>query len=301
MDNLQSLFDKRQYDLVLSLTKETSDPKELFLRVASFMCLTKTDEALDVIEKNESILIKDNPYQLMKVHFELLLSKKLYDEARLALTHYENMPYVSQQVEELLREMKARIEDESHAQKPSEYIPIDEVLDTLETATDLKQISRVLFSLKNYNLNIYIDSLKKFMLRSEVHPNFRTYALILLVDNRYDEEVEFLSLNGYIKVNPTKIIPPFMSKDFNEVCGLITLKSEKNMTVTETALHLFNCYVIDTYPLDIYGDDKDVIAEAIVQIAYRYLGQDVSSNDETIDKTSIKIQSIIEGTPEIKL
>jgi len=301
MDNLQSLFDKRQYDLVLSLTKETSDPKELFLRVASFMCLTKTDEALDVIEKNESILIKDNPYQLMKVHFELLLSKKLYDEARLALTHYENMPYVSQQVEELLREMKARIEDESHAQKPSEYIPIDEVLDTLETATDLKQISRVLFSLKNYNLNIYIDSLKIFLKRSDVNPNFRTYSLILLIDEKYDAEVEFLSRNGLIKVNPTKIEPPFMSKNFNETCRLITEKCNHDVSMTETALHLFNCYIIDTYPEDIYVVGIEKLSSAFIRIAESYLNKLLSSNDEEIIKLAEKIKEIIESTPEIRL
>ena len=301
MDNLQSLFDKRQYDLVISLTKDTTDPKEIFLRIASFTCLSKIDEALDEIEKNHSILEKANPFQLMKIHFELLLSKKLFDEARLALTHYENLPYISQEAEELLRSTKDRIEEEAHPQNKSEFIPIDEVLETLEKETDLKNISRVLFSLKNYNLNIYIDSLKKFLVRQDVHPNFRTYGLILLVDNKFDEEVEFLSLNGYIKVNPTKIIPPFMSKEFNEVCRLITEKSDKNMTVCETALHLFNCYVIDTYPLDIYGDDKEVIAEAIINIAYLYLGQDVSSKDENIHKTTIKIKSIIEGTPEIKM
>ena len=301
MDNLESLFDKRQYDLVLSLTEHSDDPKDRFLRIASFTCLGKIDEALDEIEKHHAILEKENPFQLMKIHMELLLSKKLFDEAKIALEHYENLPYISQEVEEFLRETRERIAEESHPQNSKEFIPIDEVLETLEKATELKEISRVLFSLKNYNINIYIDSLKKFMLRKEVHPNFRTYALILLVDNHYDEEVEFLSLNGFIKVNPTKIIPPFMSKEFNEVCRLIHVKSDKNMTVSDTALHLFNCYVIDTYPLDIYGDDKDVIAEAIINIAYHYLGQEYSSNDETINKTAIKIRSIIEGTPEIKM
>ena len=301
MDNLQSLFDKRQYELVISLTKDSLDPKDIFLRIASFTCLGKIDEALDEVEKNASILEKANPYQLMKIHFELLLSKKLFDEARLALKHYENLPYISQEAEELMREMKDRIEEEAHPETHSEFIPIDEVLDTLEKSEDLKEISRVLFALKNYNLNIYIDSLKKFMVRKEVHPNFRTYALILLVDNKFDEEIEFLSLNGFIKVNPARIVPPFMSKEFNEVCRLITEKSDKNMTVTETALHLFNCYVMDTYPLDIYTDDKEVLSEAIVDIAYSYLGQELSSKDENVYKTAIKIKSIVEGTPEIKL
>ena len=300
MDNLDSLFNKKQYDLVVKLTELSDDPKERFLRISSLMALAKNDAALDEIEKYQSLIEKKYPYQLMRLHFELLLSKKLFDEARLALKHYENLPYVSQEVEEFMRDMKVRIEDEARPKARKTY-SMDEICDTLEKETNQGVISQVIFSLKDYNINSYIDSLKTFIVREDVHPNFRTYALILLVDNKYDEDIEFLSLNGIVTVNPKTLFPPFMSHEFNEVCRLISVKGEQNITLTETALHLFNCYVIDTYPLDIYGDDKDVIAEAIVQIAYRYLGQDVSSNDETIDKTSIKIQSIIEGTPEIKL
>lgn len=300
MDNLDSLFNKKEYQLVLDVTKDSKDPKELLMRVSCLTILGKTDQALDEIEKNQSLIESKYQLRLMKLHFELLLSKKLFDEARLALKHYENLPYVSQEVEEFMREMKDRIEEESHP-KSSQKFELDEIYDILEKETDQGKISQVLFSLKNYNLNIYIESLKIFMTREDVNPNFRTYALILLIDEKYNDEVEFRTSDEIIKVNPTKLEPPFMSKNFNEVCKNIVSKANNNVSLTETALHLFNCYIIDTYPSNTYNDGCEKLADAFLVIANEYLGQDTSSLDEELLDFAHKIKTKIESTPEIRL
>ena len=300
MDNLESLFNKKEYDLILDLTKDSKDPKELLMRISCFVIQGKIDTALDEIESNQSSIEKVCQLPLMKTHFELLLSKGLFDEARLALKHYENLPYVSQEVEEFMREMKDRIEEEAHP-KSHQTFELDEIYDVLEKERDSAKISQVLFSLKNYNLNIYIDSLKIFMKREDVNPNFRTYALILLIDEKYNEEVGFLSRKGLIVVNPTKLEPPFMSKLFNETCRLITEKCNHDISMTETALHLFNCYIIDTYPEDIYSVGIDKLSSAFIRIAESYLNKLHSSNDEEIANFAAEIQKIIESTPEIRL
>ena len=300
MDNLESLFNKKEHDLILDLTKDSKDPKELLMRISALVIQDKIDQALDEIEANQYLIEKEHQLRLMKVHFELLLSKKLFDEARLALKHYENLPYVSQEVEEFMREMKDRIEDEAYP-KSHQSFELDEIFDVLEKETDQAKISQVLFSLKNYNLNIYIDSLKIFLTRNDVHPNFRTYALIVLVDAKFDEEVEFLSRSGLVTVNPAKTTPPFMSEKFNLVCRLITAKANHDVSMIETALHLFNCYVIDTYPENIYEDGEELIASAFIRIAEAYLNKLHSSNDEEIANLASEIQKIIESTPEIRL
>ena len=300
MDNLESLYYKKEYQLVLDLTKDSTDPRELLMRISCLIITGKTDEALDEIEKNQSIIEKQYQKRLMKIHFELLLSKGLFDEARLALKHYEDLPYVSQEVEELMREMKDRIEEESHP-KSHHSFNIEDIYDVLEKETDSAKISQVLFNLKNYNLNIYIDSLKIFMKREDVNPNFRTYALILLIDEKYDEEVGFLSRLGLISVVPTKLNPPFMSNSFNETCRLITDKCNHDVSMIETALHLFNCYIIDTYPEDIYSVGEEMLSSAFIRIAESYLNKVHSSNDEKVADLASEIQKIIESTPEIRL
>ena len=300
MDNLDTLLEKKEYDLVLSLTKDSKDPKELLMRISCFIIKGKIDEALDEIEKNQSLIEKKYQLRLMKLHFELLLSKKLYDEANIALKHYKDLPYVSQEVEEFMNEMVERIEEEKHP-KTHQKFELDEIYDILEKEIDQGKISQVLFSLKNYNINIYIDSLQIFMLREEVNPNFRTYALILLIDEKINQNFKFLSRNGIIEVNPAKLEPPFTGENFNHVCKLITVKANNDVSMIETALHLFNCYVIDTYPENIFDVNLDKLSSAFIRISESYLNKEHSSLDEETIKLADKIKQIIESTPEIRL
>lgn len=297
MNKIEELYENKNFDLLIKLVGDSSDPKERFLVLSSLVIQGKTKEALDEIDKYQAILETSHPFRLMKMHFELLLSEKLFDEARIKLRHYENLPYISQEVEEFLRDMKVRIEDESHAKKGSTLIPLDEVYETLETGTNQNEIAQTIFSLKNYNINPLIDSLRIFLKRKDVHPNFRTYVLIYLVDQKYDSEIDFLLNDEILQVNPSKIEPPFMHQDFNEVCRQITLFANGDTSITETALHLFNCYILDTYPSDIYQDGIIELAQAFVYIALTYLNQKPSFNSPLAKK----IQEIIENTPTIKL
>lgn len=301
MDNLESLFNKKEYESVVNLVGDSKDPKERLLALSSLVILGRTDEALDQIEKYQSILEKKYLLQLMKLHFELLLSKKLYDESRIALKHYEQIPYESQQVEEFLREIPARISDEEHGNKNKNLLPLDEVLDVLENETDSGKLSSVLFNLKDYNINVYIDSLKIMLTNPKVHPNLRTYALILLVDNKWNEKVSIISNDKIREVIPSKLNPPFMSNSFNDVCRLIVEKADKNVTLIETSLHLFNCYILDLYPDDVYSQTSEMISGAILVIAKRYIKEELSSIDEQYIELADQIQKILERTPLLSL
>lgn len=299
MDNLETLFQKGEYDLIVKLTELSIDPKELLLRISSLVALTKYDEALDEIEKHQIEIEKLYLLRLMKLHFELLLMKKLYDDARINLSHYENLPYVSQEVEEFLKEMKERIEDESH-QTSAPKFSFDEMFEIIEKDTNMGNVSNVLFSLKNYNINVFIDSIKILLTRKDVHPNLRTYALILLVDNKIDDDFEVLIDGKTLVVNPNKIKPPFSGENFKQVTLGISQKSEQNITLAETSLHLLNCYIIDTYPLDIFEVGIEALVDAFIHIGKTYLKID-SNADEKVKEIADKIRSTIESTPDIKL
>lgn len=299
MDNLESLFEKKQYDLIIKLTESSSDPKERFMRLSCFVILGKDKEALDEIETNQNILEKNYPQKLMKLHFELLLKNKLFDEAKIALKHYQDLPYISQEVEEFLRSIPERIDNEKNSK--NKYYSIDEICETLETESDSALIGEVLFSLKNYNLMQIIDSLKIFMKRNDVNPNFRTFAFITLIDNKFDGEIELLTRNGLKTLNPKNIMPPFSSNAFNQITKNIFLESNKNVTIQETALHLVNCYALDIYPDDLTIDSPKNMSKAFIMIAKDYIKEDYDKSETNIVSLKEKIKSIIESTPTIKL
>ena len=297
MNKIEDLYEHKNFDLLIKLVGDSHDPNERFLVLSALVQQGKRKEALDEIDRYQNILETSHPFQLMKMHFELLLSEHLFDEARIKLRHYENLPYISQEVEEFLRDMKVRIEDESHAKKGSTLIPLDEVFETLETGTDQAEIAKTIFQLKNYNINLLIDSLRIFLKRNDVHPNFRTYVLIYLVDQKFDSEIEVFLRDKIVVVNPSQITPPFMHQDFNEVCRQITIFGEGDTSVIETAQHLFNCYILDTYPEDIYGDGIIELAQAFIYIAMLYLKQTPSFTSSLASK----IQEVLESTPILKL
>ena len=92
-----------------------------------------------------------------------------------------------------------------------------------------------------------------------------------------------------------------MTPAFNETCRLITEKCNHDVSMIETALHLFNCYVIDTYPENIYSDSEELLSSAFIRIAEAYLNKLHSSSDEEVIELAAKIQKIIESTPDIRL
>ena len=58
MDNLQTLFEKEQYDLIIKLTKDSTEYSERFLHLLSLVMLTRYDDALFDIENHRKILLE---------------------------------------------------------------------------------------------------------------------------------------------------------------------------------------------------------------------------------------------------
>ena len=129
-------------------------------------------------------------------------------------------------------------------------------------------------------------------------------------DEKKIEEIQipfhFISLFILEKVDHfQKRLPIFeeicQQKKFNEECKLIVEKADKNVTLIETALHLFNCYILDMYPETIYSEPVEALSSAFIIIAKRYIKEDISSLDEDYIKLADKIQKILEATPLLSL
>lgn len=293
MDNLETLFDKKQYELIVNLTDSSDDPKERLLRLSSLVMLNRVNEALDEIEKHQAMFDKNYPQKVMKLHFELLFQSKAYDSARIALKHYKDLPYISQEVEEFLNGMEEKIHDEEHQKNKS--LPLDEICTRYEKETDKELLLEALAYIRIYNLSSIIDSIKVLLKRDDVRQDFRAFALFALMEQDYSKEIEFLSNKGIVKVIPSKLKTPFEDERFVQVMNKIEENSEHNVTLKETAAQLFSSYVFDTFPNDIYEDGIDELALAIVSIAKDYIREPADVKDENILSLRKKIKSVIES------
>ena len=125
MDNLATLFKKKQYQLIIDVTDGSLDIEAISYRLNALIALNRYQDALTLIIARNDLLYQKDPLKCMELHFELLLHEKKFDEALMTLKKYEEMPYVSQRVEEFLRAIPKKIAnyqkmDETHTPFVSE-------------------------------------------------------------------------------------------------------------------------------------------------------------------------------------
>ena len=122
MDSLKTLIAKKQYALVLDLTKKSHDIDSISFRISALLGLGQLKEALALIKKYKT-QFKDGLFNIMKVHFEVLLTLRKYDEA----------------YEEGFEDMMRRVPDISKINRLIGYEPKISLDEILKSVIDYQQ------------------------------------------------------------------------------------------------------------------------------------------------------------------
>ena len=285
-----------KYQQIINKLKDTKNNDELFILLNAYINEKLYEDAIKLIENN-SQLVKEKPLHIIKLHIELLLSLELFDEASIAYKKYLELPYISQEVEEYLKEIPSLIEERKDVNKNKTYT-IDEIDEILTSHYDQGKIMDVLFSLDNYNILKLLTPIEIFLLRKDVHPNLRTYALISLVSNNISSPVQILKDGKKITVVPNKLKPPFCDDNFKKVIKYIESELYKDPSVQQIAFQLLNNYVLDCYPDDVLNDvDLNEFCLALTSLAKDYLS--IANDDVTNDQLKQKIKKVLEKTPDL--
>ena len=258
MDSLKTLMDKRQYDLVIKLTENSNDAIALFYRLSALLAVGQSEGALELI-KTKKLILQNKLALLIKFHIEILCLLGRFDEAYYELRNYEEMPYESQEVEELLSSMPKYIRDAEKATFGSKHIDEDELRERLLSKKD-EDVLAALDEIKNLPIDNYLLNILK-LARSHPRQVIRCFALLLLVNAKYDKEVEFLHFDKLIKVNPSQLPEPF------QVPGIKTLedlsfamqKEYRDPTVSQNAIQLLSSYLLYIYPKPLALEKEEVI------------------------------------------
>ena len=285
-----------KYQQIINKLKDTKNNDELFILLNAYINEKLYEDAIKLIENN-SQLVKEKPLHIIKLHIELLLSLELFDEASIAYKKYLELPYISQEVEEYLKEIPSLIEERKDVNKNKTYT-IDEIDEILTTHYDQGKIMDVLFSLDNYNILKLLTPIEIFLLRKDVHPSLRTYAGISLVSNNISSPVQILKDGKKITVVPNKLKPPFCDDNFKKVIKYIESELYKDPSIQQIAFQLLNNYVLDCYPDDVLNDvDLNEFCLALTSLAKDYLS--IANDDVTNDQLKQKIKKVLEKTPDL--
>lgn len=266
MDNLKTLMDRHEYELVVKLTEGSQQMDYLFYRISALLALTRGEEAIECIKNNRQILQGDLPL-LMKIHIEILCILERFDEAYAELDYYKNLPYVSQQVEELIHDLPKMIREEEKKAIGSKTLSDDELKARLKSNSD-ELVLPAIDMVRNRDINNFLKEFENILVKFP-RQSIRSFALLLLVQKQVNREFDFDHIGQIITVNPSKLTPPFVGADFNNLVK--KLQNEiKDPAVSEDAIQILSSYIIHLYPEEIDALD-DILIEALRNISNEYL------------------------------
>ena len=266
MDNFKTLFEKKEYELVIKVTQNSSDVEDLFYCLSAFLALGKLDDALRFIDEKFTILKTRLP-TLMKIHIELMCLKQDFDGAYNKINYYKELPYYSQEAEEVLKELPNTVREYEKSSHPKQHVDEEEIIKALMSKDSLTVLGAI-DALRNLDIIPYLLYLKRILVEFP-RQSIRSFTLLFLVHKCINTEVKFLHIDKVITVNPSLLNPPFVGDEFIEVKSLMQEKY-RDVTLSENAFEILSNYLIYIYPEEIDLKDPHLI-EALKIVASRML------------------------------
>lgn len=293
-EELSVLVSKHQFDDVLSKVQEYNDESLVFFEVLSYLGKGDYNKVLETITNKEKLLIKYEPVKTIRLHIKTLAFLDEFVKAYRALDHYKDLPYINQEVEETFKELDEFLEAEEEAKKKAEEdITIEDMNKILSTSEDIVEIYKAFSYSEKLPFDGYKEALKMMLVRENIPQDLRSVALAIAIDNKLEEEISFLSINGLIKVKPNTLIPPHQAKEFKETITHIDELSNKDVTIRKNALNIFNLYNLISFPVEENKDPFNV-AKASVYLAKKYMGINEKDTSNDIVTLASKIEKTIE-------
>lgn len=297
MDSLKTLMDKKNYELVIKMTEGSENADDIFYRIASFVALNKPKNALEEIEKHRVILESQLPL-LMKVEIELLIALFEFGKAKERIKYYEELPYFSQEAEERLKSLKAHIDKAEKETYRQGSINEDKMREYLKSPRE-EIVLAGLQNLKEKDLRPYIVEIQNLLINAKKQ-SIRSFALMTLVDKKWDQKVRFLADNATIEVVPKDLKPPFVANSFKEVIQKMT-EIYKDPVIINNAISVLSSYIIYCYPTQVEFDN-DIMLEALLELSIRYLGiGDYKSLEERCFEKHLDLEEVRKTIQKMEL
>ena len=268
MDNLRSLFDKKEFDLVIKLTRNSDNVDDLFYCLSAYLSLNQVEEAIQLIDEKKVVLQTRLP-MLMKTHVELLCMAKKFDEAYKIIKEYENMPYFSQEAEEILKTLPNIVRQYEISLYQHHDYNEDELVKALLNS-DSNIVIGALDALRDKDITPYLIYISKILI-SFPKQSIRSFALLLLVQKELNKTLKFNHMGKIIEVNPSKLKAPFVDSEFTDLTAKL-IEAYKDSSLSTNALQILSTYLIYIYPEEVDYQDPMLI-EALRIVTSEYLKQ----------------------------
>ena len=301
MDNYKTLLEKKEYDLLLSLTEGDLSPAGLSYRASAYLAKGDAKQAFNILNAHRDELYKVNPLKTMKSIFELRFILKEFEEAYDDLEHFENLPYVSQEVEEYLHALPKLIRTEERNSSLSDKYSEEEIIEKLSEKSDDYEIISTLNIIGPWRAKDYVRSLVN-LVTGQKSSLVRTYALMYLIAAKYDKEITLIKNGKTFNIVPARIDPPFTGKEFEDFREKLD-ESVNDPSVSNVAKKLLNDYIFELFPETLpLEKEGPVYLLAFSSLAHEYLSSEFDLVKECEEKNVNleEVKALIEKVKEVR-
>lgn len=295
MQKIEDLFEGGDFEKVLELTENSIDPKEIFVRISSYIELGKREEALKALLDHREPLFKARPIMTMRADFELRFALNQFDEAYDDLGYFNNLPYVSQEVEEALRAFPKIIREEEKASLLQGQGK-EKDLRALLNSSDPYAVLGALSQIGNKRLKGYEAEIEKILVSSP-YADVKSFALEVLVAEGYDKEVRFLNGEDELRIIPKELCSPFDEPGYANLRKM--LKTLKDSSLQSVCVKLLDQIALSSFPHYPFKEGPlSSELEALISLGKEYLGEP-GEGDEGLKKEMDRFKAILAKHPPL--
>ena len=291
MSKITDLYEKEQFQEVIKLENDAKETQEMVSVIFSYMSLDDYKSALNYLLKHKQELYEKVPDLVIQTHISLLCGLYQFDDAYIVAREYQDMPYVSQVVEEVLRNLNKQIREVEIAFYRDSSIVSDDQVRKMIKSEDPEDVVGAISYIRDRGVDKFMNEIQSILLEFPKQ-SVRSLYLVMLLENGYDKEVEFNRFGEKIKVVPNTVPNP-IKDNYDKKMEMIASFCDKDITVKETAEKIFVQYSLAMLPVGIDINER-ITFQAIASIAKQYLYK-----KPVLDKLVFaKMQEIIKAISE---
>lgn len=258
----QTLYEKQDYATLVKQTAALSDLNMIRYHLIGLLGLGANQMVLTIMLAKFFLIQKALPI-FLKIHYEILKIQRTFPEHAKLIAKYQDLPYISQEVEERISQIHILYSKPIHSQ-------VKDVMTLFQEAYD-KEDYDLLMDLIPQLKPIHLFSLKqtiKTLLTRPFPQRMKGMLVLALIDAKYDEVIAITKGEKTLSFNPIDTVNPFADGTFETyqetLDGFI-----KDPSIRHIAYSLLSTYILSMIPFEI--DPEYYFFQGLMQLAYAYL------------------------------
>ncbi|MCH5180412.1 MAG: hypothetical protein J1F32_04320 [Erysipelotrichales bacterium] len=296
MNIYDDLFKKGEYQKVVEELELSTDPQNIWLVVDSYIQMNQIDNAIRTIENNRDILLKDDPKKLMFLNIDLHLLNNDFVRALTTFSYFEELPYISIEVEELLPTLKQYIYKKMNDK--SSKMSEEEIIKNIKNYDNKDLFLKSVYEVQKRDIKPFLLHLKNALVAEKIDDIIKSLILILLVEKRVDDEIKVLKNDKEYFVIPHYLDPIITMDEIEKIVyGNI---NDKDVSILNLMTQLIADYALRIYPDNVFEDGEEEYVLAFYYLANEMFQKDTKFIDTLLEQKQINKETIIAIKESIK-